>query len=137
VQRCALLVAIAVLAGCGQQERPAVTTAPAPRERPAAQEPAPQVRRARCPAGAENCEAASGRIVYLESVDPDGDGDLHLVVAGGRVTGPGLSVFDISRELRPARDPRIGDLASAAGPVYRGSYGQRQIQATELHIRRR
>jgi len=84
-----------------------------------------------------NCAAAAGRIIYLESVDPDGDGDLHLVIAGGRVTAPGLSVFDISRSLRPRRDPRLGDWAAAAGPVYRGSFGQRQIQAERLVVDRR
>ena len=56
------------------------------------------------------------------------------MVLGGDVTFPGVSVFDIEKELRPKRTPRIGDLASAAGPVYRGSYGQKQIQATELHV---
>jgi predicted small lipoprotein YifL len=137
VQRWPLLVVIAALAGCGQPQQPVASTAAPPREQPAAEKPKPRVRRAGCPASAENCAAATGRIVYLESLDADGDGDLHLVVAGGNVTGPGLSVFDISRELRPARDPRIGDLVSAAGPVYRGSYGQRQIQATVLHVRRR
>jgi hypothetical protein len=73
-------------------------------------------------------------VVYVEAVDPDGDGDLHLVVLGGSVTAPGVSTFDIAKDLRPRRTPRLGDVASAAGPVYRGSYGQRQIQATELHV---
>lgn len=133
-----LFVVIALLSGCGQDDPP-----PAPQPRPAVtatttnERPALRVRRARCPAEAANCAAATGLIVYLERVDPDGDGDLHLVVAGGGVTGPGISVFDIGPALRPARDPQVGDLASAAGPVYRGSYGQRQIEATELHIARR
>jgi hypothetical protein len=91
----------------------------------------------KCSASAANCGAAGGTIIYLESVDPDGDGDLHLVLAGGRITAPGLSVLDIERNLRPRRDPRIGDWAAGAGPVYRGSYGQRQIQAVRLVIDRR
>jgi hypothetical protein len=68
-------------------------------------------------------------------VDPDGDGDLHLVLAGaGGVTAPGVTVLDVSRELRPSRDPAIGDLVTGAGPVYRGSYGQRQIQVTVVRV---
>lgn len=103
--------------------------------RPRAEVPEP--RRARCPRDAENCAAATGRIVFVESVDPDGDGDLHLVIAGGGVTAPGLTVLDVRRELRPRRDPRIGDTASGAGPVYTGSYGQRQIEVTEVFVDRR
>jgi hypothetical protein len=53
------------------------------------------------------------------------------------VTAPGISVIDVSRGLRPDPLPRFGDLVSAAGPVYRGSYGQRQIEATEFHLSRR
>jgi hypothetical protein len=91
----------------------------------------------KCSAAAANCASAGGTVIYLESVDPDGDGDLHLVLAGGHVTAPGLSVLDIERSLRPRRDPRIGDWAAGSGPVYRGSYGQRQIQVERLVIARR
>ena len=91
---------------------------------------------ARCPAGAANCASATGRVVYVEKVDPDGDGDAHFVLAGGRVTGPGLSVIDVARELRPDPLPRLGDLRDRAGPVYRGSHGQRQIEAREVRVRR-
>jgi hypothetical protein len=78
-----------------------------------------------------------GRVVYVEARDPDGDGDAHLVLASAQqVTGPGLTVIDVERALRPRRLPRIGDLVAAAGPVYRGSHGQRQIQATALRVRR-
>ena len=143
-----LLCAAALLAGCGADPVPreqATTTSttappakkPAPRPTPTPKPkpvPRPRLKRATCPADAGNCAAATGRIIYVEAVDPDGDGDLHLVVTGGNVTFPGVSVFDIEKELRPKRTPRIGDYASAAGPVYTGSYGQKQIQATELHV---
>jgi hypothetical protein len=76
-------------------------------------------------------------VLHVEAVDPDGDGDAHYVLAGGRVTAPGLTVIDVERELRPRRLPRAGELVSAAGPVFDGSHGQRQIQATELHYQRR
>jgi hypothetical protein len=78
--------------------------------------------------------AATGRVLYIESVDPDGDGDLHVVALGGRVTAPGVTVFDVSRALRPRRDPRPGDLVSGAGPVYRGSVGQHQIQVLRFRV---
>jgi hypothetical protein len=136
VRRCTvLIVASALASGCGSDPSPP-PSAPQ-REKASPQQAEREPRRATCPAGAANCEAATGRVIFLESVDPDGDGDLHLVIAGGGVTGPGFSVLDIGRHLRPKRDPRIGDTASAAGPVYRGSYGQRQIEATELFITRR
>jgi hypothetical protein len=89
----------------------------------------------RCPAGAEGCREATGRVVFVERVDPDGDGDLHVVLAAGGISLPGLTAVDVRRGLRPARDPRIGDLASAAGPVQRGSYGQRQIHALRFRVR--
>ena len=41
-----------------------------------------------------------------------------------------------ARDLRPHPLPGPGDLLSAAGPVYTGSYGQRQIQAVEVGRRR-
>lgn len=70
-------------------------------------------------------------------MDPDGDGDAHLVLAGAAsVTAPGISVIDVGPSLRPRPLPGIGDLVSAAGPVYRGSYGQRQIEAVEVRVAR-
>lgn len=102
--------------------------------------PAPRIRAARCPAGAGNCSAAVGTVIYIESVDPDGDGDLHVVATvtrGDAVTGGGLVVFDVNKDLRPARDPRPGDVVTGAGPVYRGSYGQRQIEVGEFRVARR
>jgi hypothetical protein len=82
----------------------------------------------RCPADVAGCRAAQGRVIALQSVDPDGDGDLHLILASSSsITLPGVTVLDISRGRRPKHDPRIGDWAAAAGPVQPGSYGQRQI----------
>jgi len=131
--------ALLVLAGCGGSDRRA--SAEAPRATPTASAEAPQTRpsvpRARCSADAANCAAVIGRVIYVEAVDPDGDGDAHYVLAGGSITGPGISVIDIEKALRPHRLARAGEIVSAAGPVYRGSHGQRQIQAVELHQERR
>ena len=98
---------------------------------PPAPPPPPEVR---CPAGLDGCRAVTGRIVFVESVDPDGDGDLHVVVAAGSVSLPGLTSLDVSKELRPKRDPRIGQRAGGAGPVFRGSFGQRQIQVVRFRV---
>ena len=76
-------------------------------------------------------------MIYVESVDPDGDGDLHVVLEDpGSLTLPGLTAVDVAIDLRPKRDPRIGDRASAAGPLEKGSYGQSQIHALEFNVRR-
>lgn len=103
---------------------------------PAAKRDAP-LTPAHCPPDLTNCRAASGRIIYVERVDPDGDGDAHFVLTSRQaITLPGLSVIDVEKSLRPHPLPGPGDRISAAGPVYRGSYGQKQIQAIELHVAR-
>lgn len=111
-----------------------------PGERPTRDRRPPRIRAARCPAEAANCAAAVGTVLYVESVDADGDGDLHAVATrtrGDAVTGRGIVVFDVSKRLRPKRDPEPGDVVTGAGPVYRGSFGQRQIEVDEFRIRRR
>jgi len=133
-----LVLIAALFAGCGEPGADAPEPAPrASAEPPHASAEAPRVQRARCAAGVVDCAAVTGRVLYVEAVDPDGDGDAHYVLAGGNVTAPGLSVIDVGRALRPRRLPRSGELVSAAGPVFTGSHGQRQIAATELHHQRR
>jgi len=100
--------------------------------------PRPQLARPRCPGGVSDCASTSGRIVFVERVDSDGDGDLHVVVGDRRgVTLRGLTAIDVSKALRPRRDPRVGDEATAMGPVQTGSYGQSQIHALKFRTRRR
>jgi hypothetical protein len=53
--------------------------------------------------------------------------------AGRASPHPALTVVDVKRSLRPSPLPGPGDRLSAAGPVYRGSHGQRQIEAIEVH----
>ncbi len=80
---------------------------------------------------------AGGRIVFVERADPDGDGDAHFVLASrSGVTAPGITVVDVRRDLRPQPLPGPGDRLSAAGPVFTGSYGQSQIEATEVLVQR-
>ncbi len=81
------------------------------------------------------CLATSGRIVYVERVDPDGDGDAHFVIVDPQgITLPGITAIDVRKGLRPHPLPEYGDLVSAAGPVQIGSHGQSQIHALELHV---
>lgn len=93
------------------------------------------VQSSHCPAGHPACRTTEGRIVYVERVDPDGDGDAHFVIADPQgITLPGLTAIDVREGLRPHPLPGPGDLISAAGPVQIGSYGQDQIHALELHV---
>ncbi len=135
----AVAAVAAVVAGCGgAPEKPRSSATPTPDATPtAAPRPERALKRPRCPAGVPKCRSTSGRIVFVERVDPDGDGDLHVVVSDRRgVTLRGLTAVDVSKELRPRRDPRIGEQAAAMGPVQRGSYGQSQIHALVFRTRR-
>jgi hypothetical protein len=88
-----------------------------------------------CPPELPSCRTTEGRIVYVERVDPDGDGDAHFVVIDLQsITLPGLTAIDVRKGLRPHPLPGIGGLISAAGPVETGSHGQSQIHALELHV---
>jgi hypothetical protein len=88
-----------------------------------------------CSSRADRFAEASGRIAYVEAVDPDGDGDAHFVLLDrDGVTAPGITVVDVPRDLRPRPLPGIGDRLSASGPVMTGSFGQRQIEATEVSV---
>ena len=132
----ALLAVTALLvAGCSDDGQPAEshkrrpTSAAALPERP---EP-----RARCPTDLTGCRTASGRILHVERVDPDGDGDAHFVLASREaVTAPGISVIDVRSDLRPHPLPGPGDRLSAAGRVQVGTYGQRQIEAVAVEAAR-
>lgn len=144
-----LLLPLLAVAGCGGSAQapevgppaastprnvpgPLTETTPPPRRRTT-----PPLLPAVCgPAPAANCTAHTGTVLTIESVDRDGDGDLHVIASGGSVTAPGITVFDVSAALRPARDPRPGDRVTGAGPVYRGSLRQRQIQVTSFRVAR-
>jgi hypothetical protein len=135
----AVVVVVAVLAGCGgAPERPRSSATPTPDATPTATPRAERaLKRPQCRPEVPDCRAASGRIVYVERVDPDGDGDLHVVVTDRRgVTLRGLTAIDVSKDLRPRRDPRVGEQAAAMGPVQTGSYGQSQIHALVFRTRR-
>jgi hypothetical protein len=97
--------------------------------------PAEPLKPSHCPPELRSCRSAEGRIVYVERVDPDGDGDAHFVIRDPQgITLPGLTAIDVRKGLRPHPLPGPGDVVSAAGPVQTGSYGQHQIHALELHV---
>ncbi len=130
------LAVLAAVAGCGAEGGPAERSAPTPMIEPSAESSAPEsVTASHCESARPSCRTAQGRIVYVERVDPDGDGDAHFVIADPQgITLPGLTAIDVRKGLRPQPLPDPGDLISAAGPVQTGSYGQRQIHALELHV---
>jgi hypothetical protein len=141
IRSAALLAVATVLAGCGgggsattgsTAPRHEAAAAPATgRQRPVADSVAPS----HCPPELAACRVTMGRVVYVERVDPDGDGDAHFVVTDPQgITLPGLTAIDVRKGLRPHPLPGPGDLISAAGPVQTGSYGQSQIHALELHV---
>jgi hypothetical protein len=120
------VAAFAAMSGCGDEGGAADTKGSRDRE---------SVTRSVCPPGVPECRSARGRIVFVERVDPDGDGDAHFVIADPQgITLRGLTAIDVRKGLRPDPLPGIGDLISAAGPVQTGSYGQSQIHALELHV---
>ena len=142
--RLAALGLALAMGGCGGSDAPprAETPTPAPTRTATATpeatpRPARRLRAPRCRPEVPDCARVSGRIVYVERVDPDGDGDLHVVVTDRNgVTLAGLTSIDVSKDLRPRRDPRAGERAAAMGPVQTGSYGQSQIHALVFRTRR-
>ena len=132
IRRCSHFLVLLALAGCGSG-----SDDEAPVSTPAAKPAPPKLVKAHCAPSLANCKAASGVVTYVEAVDSDGDGDAHFVLASrDSITLPGITVIDCKKSLRPDPLPRVGDRISAAGPVYSGSYGQKQIEATELHVAR-
>jgi hypothetical protein len=139
VRRLAIcLLALSLLVGCGgEADDPTSPRQPSNSDgaRGLARERDKTVAPSHCPAGHPACRTTEGRIVYVERVDPDGDGDAHFVIADPQgITLPGLTAIDVRKGLRPHPLPGPGDLISAAGPVQTGSYGQDQIHALELHV---
>ena len=89
------------------------------------------------PPDAANCAAVTGSVLYVEASRPGRRRGRALRPRGRPRDGARGGGVDVARDLRPRRLPRTGDVVSAAGPVYTGSYGQQQIEAVELHLRRR
>ena len=130
-----MLAIAALAAGCGDDDLRCLHARPNHPSRPAPSRHRQPV--AHCPADLAGCRTATGRILYVERVDPDGDGDAHFVLASREgITAPGISVIDVRRDLRPHPLPGPGGRLSAAGLVQTGSYGQRQIEAVRVRVAR-
>jgi hypothetical protein len=131
---------VCVVPGCGGDGDTTSTGAPSEADVRSARQEAEAfagqtVAPSQCPANLPGCRTTEGRIVYVERVDPDGDGDAHFVIADPQgITLRGLTAIDVREGLRPQPLPGVGELISAAGPVQTGSYGQSQIHAVELHV---
>jgi hypothetical protein len=139
IRRAGVALALAAIPGCGGGGAAGPETSPPPIERsaPGSRAGGEAVPASHCPPGLPSCRTTEGRIVFVERVDPDGDGDAHFVVADRQgITAPGLTSIDVRKGLRPRPLPGPGDLVSAAGPVQTGSFGQSQIHALELHVGR-
>ena len=100
------------LGGCGVEEsKPTISSQP-PRETVITPSPSREEadrglgRTLALPPGLPSCRTTEGRIVYVERVDPDGDGDAHFVIADPQgITLPGLTAIDVRKGLRPIRCP--------------------------------
>jgi hypothetical protein len=137
----AVLVGIAILApisGCGGSSSTTNAAGPSQaddRSLQGGQGPTAELPAAHCPPSLSGCRTTVGPIIYLERVDPDGDGDAHFVVRDRQgITLRGMTAIDVRKGLRPHPLPGLGEWISAAGPVQTGSYGQRQIHAIELNV---
>jgi hypothetical protein len=139
------LLAALLPAGCGSGDAGSAATGgdaasppPATSSRGAAQQgpgplPYDRLDEPRCDPSEANCAEARGQIAAVERVDPDGDGDAHFVLlSSDGITTPGVTIVDVEASLRPSPLPGRGDLLAAAGPVYPGGLGQKQIQATAI-----
>ena len=133
-----ILVPLALFFGCGDGEGSVDRSSEATSEATALTPVQRTLGAPPCPVGVAGCGRASGQILYVERVDPDGDGDAHFVlISDESITAPGVSVIDVRADLRPDPLPRPGDMLAASGPVFEGSFGQLQIQADEVVFARR
>jgi hypothetical protein len=125
----ALLAVVAVVAvGPGSYEtypRSQLLTAAGQREAPAWTRPCWALARKR---PEPTCAHVSGRVVWIQREDPDGDGDRHLVIVG-RLRP---RIVKISSTLPVSQLPGYGTRIDAVGYLYRGSSGHLEVIAARL-----
>jgi hypothetical protein len=82
------------------------------------------------------CREVSGRVVYIEREDPDGDGDAHLVLLGrSSVTRRFITIVKIKRAERPRALPGWGSWVSAVGHGDLGASGRAELVAERTTVR--
>lgn len=74
------------------------------------------------------CAHVSGRVVWIQHEDPDGDGDRHLVIVG-RLR---LRVVKIPKTLPVSKLPGYGTRIDAVGYLSLGSSGHPEVIAARL-----
>jgi hypothetical protein len=77
------------------------------------------------------CARVDGRVILRETVDPDGDGDVHLVA----IAGPRIVTVKYVRNARPATLAGVGARIRVVGLLSRGRWGTSVV--TVLPARRR
>jgi hypothetical protein len=74
------------------------------------------------------CVHVSGRVVWQQRHDPDGDGDRHLLIVG-RLR---LRVVKLVRGMAVPRLPRVGTRVDAVGWLMRGGSGHDEVNAQRV-----
>ena len=83
------------------------------------------------------CREISRRILYVEEQDPDGDGDVHIVLLShDSLTRTYISVLKLKRDGRPAHLPGFGRWVGATGRPYVGADGERNLNVGRLLVER-
>ena len=90
-----------------------------------------------CAPAARSCTEISGRVLYVQERDPDGDGDVHLVLLShDSLTRRYISVVKLSRSERPEELPGFGRWVAATGRIYLGEGGERNLDVQRLVVDR-
>lgn len=76
----------------------------------------------------ELCEHVSGRVVWIQKQDPDGDGDRHVLIAGHYR----LRIVKLAASMPIPRLPRVGTRVDAVGWLMRGGSGHEEINAQRV-----
>lgn len=90
----------------------------------------------RCSPEASRCREISGRVLYVERVDPDGDDDVHLVLVDrDSLTRRYISVLKLPDDRR-GDPPGFGTWVSATGTTYLGASRRTNLKVRRLRIAR-
>jgi hypothetical protein len=76
----------------------------------------------------QTCAHVSGRVVWIQHHDPDGDGDRHLIV----VERLRPRIVKVAPTLPVSQLPGYGTRIDAVGYLYRGASGKIEMDAARL-----